>query len=227
MKDYNINKKIGFLLYPDQGEIVNSLTDKQAGKLFKGIYDFVNGKEPKLDPVLLLVFIPIRQSIERSKRNYKKVCEINRVNAKTRWSEAKKDTVAYGRMRSHARAYKNKNNNKNNNKEKEINKEKENVEKVWRHYQNYNPTNESLLPARRNKIITRLRAYPIETILQAITNCYSDDFWQKQNIDFLIKNDANIERMANLKVRPIVKEGQTVEEFKRDMKQQEVQHGDN
>ena len=94
------NKK-SFLLYQDQREVVESLSDKQAGKLFKAIFQHADGEQPKLDSTLKIVFIPIRQALDRFKENYDKVCEINRKNVNKRWKQARKDIKVYDCIRPH------------------------------------------------------------------------------------------------------------------------------
>lgn len=91
-----MNKK-SFILYQNQEEIIDRLTDEQAGKLFKAIFDHQRDEKIELDDILSLIFIPIRQLLEINKSNYEKVCKINKKNIEKRWkNEAKK----YGRIRS-------------------------------------------------------------------------------------------------------------------------------
>jgi len=59
------NKK-SFILYSDQQQVFNALSDEQAGKLIKHIYRFIGGdeKEPE-DFIVNIAFIPIRTALER------------------------------------------------------------------------------------------------------------------------------------------------------------------
>lgn len=97
--------KNNFILYHEQREIIDQLTDNQAGKLFKAIFQYSMGEEPKLSKTLSLVFVPIRQMIDRNKENYEKVCEINSRNAKKRWKKIPTDAKTSDGMRPHAKAY--------------------------------------------------------------------------------------------------------------------------
>lgn len=63
--------KDSFILYTEQKEVIDKLTDEQAGKLIKAIYEYVEtGKMPKLDTMLDLVIIPFKQNIDRNADKY-------------------------------------------------------------------------------------------------------------------------------------------------------------
>lgn len=58
--------KKSFILYSDHKETWEELSDEQAGKLIKHIFRYVNDENPELDdPLLKLVFIPMKQSLKR------------------------------------------------------------------------------------------------------------------------------------------------------------------
>lgn len=79
----------GFVIYGDTQEVVNRLTDEEAGQLLKGMLAyFNNGKEPKFKGVLEFVFIPIRQQMDRDSDKYEAKCERMRENANKRWKNA-------------------------------------------------------------------------------------------------------------------------------------------
>jgi len=76
------NKK-GFILYADQQEVFKALTDEQAGKLIKHILDYVNDENPiSDDPIINLVFIPIKQQLKRDLDKWEKRAEKSRENGK-------------------------------------------------------------------------------------------------------------------------------------------------
>ena len=59
--------KESFILYTEQKEVIDKLTDEQAGKLIKAIYEYVETeKMPELDPLLDIVIIPFKQNIDRN-----------------------------------------------------------------------------------------------------------------------------------------------------------------
>lgn len=64
------NKK-GFVLYADQKETFDLLTDEQAGQLIKIIYSYVNDENPIIDnPLLKLAFTPIKQQLKRDLKKW-------------------------------------------------------------------------------------------------------------------------------------------------------------
>jgi hypothetical protein len=75
--------KESFILYVEQKEIIDMLTDEEAGKIFKAIYEYeLTGNVTELPYTLKLIFIPIKQSLERNKEKYDNVVERNRLNGK-------------------------------------------------------------------------------------------------------------------------------------------------
>ncbi len=66
-----MDEKKGFVLFDDQKEVVDKLTDEQAGKIFKAIYEYVETNEvPELDTLLDLVFTPFKTSIDRNQKKW-------------------------------------------------------------------------------------------------------------------------------------------------------------
>lgn len=82
MNDRNENmKRSSFLLYIDKREIVETLTDEQAGKVFKAIYKYVDSKEEvELDPVSNIVFVMFKQTLDKDEERYIGIVERNRNN---------------------------------------------------------------------------------------------------------------------------------------------------
>ena len=67
--------KNSFILYHDQKEIIDELTDEQAGKLFKAIYEYNVNKSVKLDGTLKIIFIPFKTSFDRDSKKYKDIVD--------------------------------------------------------------------------------------------------------------------------------------------------------
>ena len=81
--------KDSFILYTEQKEVIDKLSDEQAGKLIKAIYEYVEtGKMPKLDITLELVIIPFKQNIDRNANKYeetkKKRSEAGKIGAEVK-----------------------------------------------------------------------------------------------------------------------------------------------
>lgn len=80
--------KDSFILYVDQKEIIDTLTDNEAGKLLKAIFEYeTTQKLPKLSKTLNLVFIPIKNALDRNREKYEKACEKNKKNISKRWNK--------------------------------------------------------------------------------------------------------------------------------------------
>lgn len=65
-----MESKNSFLLYTEQKEIIDELSNEDAGELIKAIYAYAAGEEVNLRKDLYLVFIPIRQQIDRNNAKY-------------------------------------------------------------------------------------------------------------------------------------------------------------
>ncbi len=96
-------KAIGFLLEFDQKEIVDELTNEEAGIIFKAIYEYeTTREEPKLNKTLKIVFKQFKVKLDLHDGSYAQKCKKNQQNAQKRWSEENSDAIACDRMRTHA-----------------------------------------------------------------------------------------------------------------------------
>lgn len=68
------------MLKKSQQEVFRELSDIDAGKLIKGIFNYVNTGDSELDGYLKVVFIPIKDCIDKNEETYRKRCEINKLN---------------------------------------------------------------------------------------------------------------------------------------------------
>ena len=69
-------KPKAFKLYSDNMDIVNELSNEEAGELLKAIVAYANtGEEIQTSRAVKLVFIPIKQQIDRDFASYEEVCE--------------------------------------------------------------------------------------------------------------------------------------------------------
>ena len=65
--------KKSFILYCDQREIFDQLSDEQAGKLIKHIYSYVSDDDPKSeDQIINLAFTSIRSALKRDLQKWEK-----------------------------------------------------------------------------------------------------------------------------------------------------------
>lgn len=76
--------KDSFLLYTEQKEMIDKLSNEDAGKLIKAVYNYVaTGETEELEGLLGIVFIPFKQSIDRNQEKYQKTVEKRREAGKT------------------------------------------------------------------------------------------------------------------------------------------------
>ena len=74
------NKK-SFILYCDIINTVEKLPDKEAGKLFKHLLNYVNYNNPETDDLLVdVAFEPIKQQLKRDLEKYEHRCKANKTN---------------------------------------------------------------------------------------------------------------------------------------------------
>lgn len=80
--------KDSFILYQEQKEIFDMLTDEEAGKLIKAIFEYEDtGQLLELDKSLKIAFIPIKSTLDRNQEKYEKVVERNKKNIEKRWKK--------------------------------------------------------------------------------------------------------------------------------------------
>jgi hypothetical protein len=76
------------ILFTELKEVFDTLSDEQAGQLIKAIFEYEQTNIlPDLQGLLKIVFIPIRQSIDRNRIKYNNVCEKNKENIGKRWNK--------------------------------------------------------------------------------------------------------------------------------------------
>lgn len=59
--------KESFVLFTEQKEIFENLSNEQAGQLIKAVFSYIETEKiPKMDTILNIAFIPIRQALDRN-----------------------------------------------------------------------------------------------------------------------------------------------------------------
>jgi len=80
MSTQTINSRKSFILHKDSLDILDKLSDEQAGKLFKAIHFYQKKQEiPRLDFALDLVFTTFFNQFKRDDENYKITCEARKL----------------------------------------------------------------------------------------------------------------------------------------------------
>ena len=86
----------GFIVYGDNEEVFDRLSDEEAGQLLKGMVKYFNsGEMPSFSGVLEFVFIPIKQQMDRDSEKYEEKCQKNREKIQKYWNKVKGDTTEY------------------------------------------------------------------------------------------------------------------------------------
>ena len=79
-------KKKSFILYADYIKHIAKLTDEEAGRLFKAIFDYVNsGEIPDLNGMAAMAFSFISNQLDTDLQKYENVCKKRVESAKKRW----------------------------------------------------------------------------------------------------------------------------------------------
>lgn len=74
-------KKKSFILHKDSLIILNEMTDEQAGKFLKIIYQYqISETLPKLDFAMKMAIMPFINQFKRDNESYKKICKSNKDN---------------------------------------------------------------------------------------------------------------------------------------------------
>ena len=82
-------KKKSFILYADYIKHIGKLTDEEAGRLFKAIFEYVNeGRLPDLDGMAAMAFSFISNQLDSDLRKYETVCQKRAESAKRRWQKS-------------------------------------------------------------------------------------------------------------------------------------------
>jgi len=92
-------KKDSFVLYTEQKAVLDKLTDEQAGKLIKAIYEYEEtGIMPELDSTLDLVITPFKTALDKNGDKWEKTkqkrSEAGKLGAEKRWNGKPKKEIA-------------------------------------------------------------------------------------------------------------------------------------
>ena len=68
--------KKSFVLYSDQKELFDHLSDEMAGRLIKHIFAYVNDENPESEDIIInLAFTPIKQQLKRDLKKFEQIKE--------------------------------------------------------------------------------------------------------------------------------------------------------
>ena len=90
--------KDNFLLSIQQKEVVDTLTDEEAGKIFKAIYQYASTKEETLSGALQAIFIQFRNFIDFNNEKYMKKVEYDKKRYREKKEEMEKSEKKWNEM---------------------------------------------------------------------------------------------------------------------------------
>ena len=84
----NPTTKKSFIIHADSLDILDQLTDEQAGKLFKAIsYYQKTGQISQDDQLVKIAIVPFINQFKRDEEKYLNIVERNKINISKRWSK--------------------------------------------------------------------------------------------------------------------------------------------
>lgn len=88
-------EKESFILYLEQQEIFEMLTDEEAGKLIKAIFEYEKTRKiSEVERPIQIAFMPIKIVLDKNREKYNKKVEANKKNIEKRWNkENTKNTI--------------------------------------------------------------------------------------------------------------------------------------
>jgi hypothetical protein len=190
-----MTKRKSFIIHIDSLNILDELSDDQAGKLFKAIKAHQLGDEFEFDALTRIAFSPFKNQFSRDDEKYIKLCEKNRLIAEKRYS-TKPTTGVSGNdsLPSTTKSTDNDSKSKSDSKNDSDSNSKEIVTKsakanpsfelfkYWCDVMGKNISTSKLTPKRDKAIKARLKeGYSFEQIKEAINGCRNDPFSMGQN----------------------------------------------
>lgn len=126
-----MSQKKGFFLLKNQIEIIEDLTDEQAGQLLKAFYDYNNGKEIKLNGLMKNIFKSFKVVFDENEKSYQETCKKNKENIEKYWESVRQqqNTNEYDRIRMNTMATKKREEKESKEKENKNNSERENIKR--------------------------------------------------------------------------------------------------
>lgn len=211
-----------FIIHIDSLEILESLNNEQAGKLFKAIKQYQEDQTIiEEDQLIKVALSPFISQFKRDKEKYDNICKRNRENGKNggrpKTEETQNNPVGYLETQENPKNLKNKNKNKSKNDSNSNNKlivQNENhFEQFWQQYTPIETSIGSKAKAKK-KYQEYLKKYTHDKILEAthryIDHCKKNKQKTKMCYGFF---DEHLESYINQK-EPIDKEEDKIQKLK-------------
>lgn len=69
-----------FIIHFDSLDVLDELTDEQAGQLFRGMASYQKTGDCGLSGMMKAIFIPFKNQFDRDNEKYESICERNKIN---------------------------------------------------------------------------------------------------------------------------------------------------
>ena len=76
-----------FILHKDSLSVLNKLSDEEAGKLFKAIFNYQSQNILPTNNLISIIFEPFLNQFKRNEEKYQNVVERNKINIAKRWNK--------------------------------------------------------------------------------------------------------------------------------------------
>lgn len=210
-----MTKRKSFIIHIDSLNILDELSDDQAGKLFKAIKCHQLGEEFEFDALTRIAFSPFKNQFSRDSEKYLKLCEKNRLIAEARY--ATKSTTGVSGNESLPSATKSTDNDSKSDSKSKSDNDSDSKEivtmsakanhsfdlfKYWCDVMGKSISTSKLTPKRDKAIKARLKeGYTTDQIKAAIDGCRKDPFSMGQNdrqkpfndIELICRNGEKLE----------------------------------
>lgn len=177
-QEKTLKKAPGFILEKDQKEIIDELTNEEAGIIFKAIYEYeTTNEEPNLEKSLRIVFKQFKVKLDFYDGKYKTKCETNKKNIQEYWDKVK-NTNEYECIQSNTMAT-----NKSKVKKRKEKKSKENVCVIEEHTldETDTPDTHTLIFNFCSPFFASYNQSDLEKSCKKFFNYYQEKSWQGVN----------------------------------------------
>lgn len=83
----NQTQNKSFILHKDSLSVLNKLSDEEAGKLFKAIFNYQSQNILPTNNLISIIFEPFLNQFKRDEEKYQNVVERNKINIAKRWNK--------------------------------------------------------------------------------------------------------------------------------------------
>ena len=197
-----IERKPSFVLHKDSLDVLNDLTDEEAGKLFKAIYNFQRHGKEEVEGLTKMLFLPFKNQFIRDNEKWLNTSKARSSSGskggKQKQANASKSKQKVAKVADSVSVSDNVSVSVNENKNNKADKSAEFVNEIfkfWCHVM-FKGSNTKLTQQRKDKVKARLKNYSADEIKQAISNCSKNEFNMKggyNDLTLICRDDSKLE----------------------------------